>query len=78
MELTNLHVPICFVAVIHEPFTMRFEKQEVEYCEIKEKDLNPNDIMKMRAGRVVGTLAIRAHHSLDYSAWIYRFAVDSN
>jgi hypothetical protein len=75
-----MHTPICFVADIYEPFTMRLEKRDLEYHEMAADVLqrNESELRKMRGKKVVGTISIRNHHSLHESAWIYRLAVDPN
>lgn len=80
MELMSLHTPICFVAEIYEPFSMRLEKQDLDYIEMTDLDLKEHeqDLKKFRRPKVVGTISIRNHHSLHESGWLFRMAADPN
>lgn len=76
IEMSNMHVPICFVAEVYEPFTLRLNKKEIEYSAMTQDEIKDNQEVRSMKRKVVGTIAIKNHNSLHDSAWLYRLAVD--
>lgn len=76
IEISNMNPPISFVAELYEPYILRLNKKEIEYCEMTEDEIKNNEEVRKMKRKIVGTVAIRNHHSLHDSAWIFRLAVD--
>lgn len=76
IEISNMHTPICFVVELYEPYTMRLNKQEIEYSEMTLEETQGNQDVKKMKRKIVATVAIKNHNSLPEAAWIYRLAVD--
>lgn len=73
-----MHVPICFVAEVYEPYVLRLNKKEIEYSEMSEEEIKESQAVRKMKRKIIGTVAIKNHNSLHDSAWIYRLAVDPN
>lgn len=74
--MSNMHTPISFVVEVYEPFILRLNKKEIEYCTMTEDEIKDDHEVKKMRRKIVGTASIKNHNSLHESVWLYRIAVD--